>query len=130
MLEGQHSPQPLVPAQLTGLGAAPATAIAPPALPAVPVTPSTTTLPAADLDARPVYAPIDGLRDSPPAADSPYLVHVVQNGDSLEQLAERYLGDGARALELFDVNRDVLENPHLLPLGAELRIPRAAAARE
>ncbi|WP_428306035.1 LysM peptidoglycan-binding domain-containing protein [Lacipirellula sp.] len=49
--------------------------------------------------------------------------HVVHAGDSLESLAKRYLGDEARALELFDLNREVLENPHLLPIGAELAIP-------
>jgi nucleoid-associated protein YgaU len=50
-------------------------------------------------------------------------IHVVHRGDSLDRLAKRYLGDEARALEIFDLNRDVLENPHLLPIGAELRIP-------
>jgi nucleoid-associated protein YgaU len=57
-------------------------------------------------------------------------VHVVHNGDTLERLAERYLGDGARSLEIFDLNRDLLENPHLLPIGAELRIPADAASAE
>jgi LysM repeat protein len=51
------------------------------------------------------------------------IVHIVHNGDTLEKLAERYLGDAGRALELFDLNRDQLANPHLLPIGAELRIP-------
>lgn len=51
------------------------------------------------------------------------IVHIVRNGDTLEKLAERYLGDAGRALELFDLNRDQLANPHLLPIGAELRIP-------
>lgn len=55
--------------------------------------------------------------------------HVVHAGDSLESLAERYLGDEARALELFDLNRSVLENPHLLPIGAELAIPENPEAR-
>jgi nucleoid-associated protein YgaU len=41
----------------------------------------------------------------------------------LEKLAQRYLGDEGRALELFDLNREQLANPHLLPIGAELRIP-------
>jgi nucleoid-associated protein YgaU len=50
-------------------------------------------------------------------------VHVVHNGDTLGRLAKRYLGDEARGLEIFDLNRDVLSNPHLLPIGAELRIP-------
>lgn len=51
------------------------------------------------------------------------IVHIVHNRDTLEKLAERYLGDAGRALELFDLNRDQLANPHLLPIGAELRIP-------
>jgi LysM repeat protein len=49
--------------------------------------------------------------------------YIVQEGDSLERLAQRYLGDEGRAIELFDLNRQVLENPHLLPIGAELKIP-------
>ncbi|MEM9351662.1 MAG: LysM peptidoglycan-binding domain-containing protein [Planctomycetota bacterium] len=49
--------------------------------------------------------------------------HIVHNGDTLEKLAERYLADPLRAIEIFDLNRDQLANPHLLPIGAELRIP-------
>jgi nucleoid-associated protein YgaU len=51
---------------------------------------------------------------------------VVQNSDTLEKLAKRYLGDEDRAMEIFDLNRDVLDNPHLLPIHAELRIPADA----
>lgn len=54
-------------------------------------------------------------------------IHIVHPGDSLERLAKRYLGDEGRAIELFDHNRQVLENPHLLPIGAELRIPASTA---
>jgi nucleoid-associated protein YgaU len=67
-----------------------------------------------------------------PKIDDPaqpaYRIHVVSDGDTLERLAERYLGDGARALELFDLNRDVVENPHVLGIGAELRIPLPTAS--
>ncbi len=52
-------------------------------------------------------------------------MHVVHEGDSLDRLAKRYLGDEARALEIFDLNRDVLANPHVLAIGIELRIPQA-----
>ncbi|HMO86713.1 MAG TPA: LysM peptidoglycan-binding domain-containing protein, partial [Lacipirellulaceae bacterium] len=70
---------------------------------------------------RPIYAPLwDPEEDDLTAGPA---IHVVHNGDTLERLAERYLGDRARALEIFDLNRDVLENPHLLPIGAELRLP-------
>jgi nucleoid-associated protein YgaU len=60
----------------------------------------------------------------PEAAASLPEVHIVHQGDSLARLASRYLGDDARALEIFDLNRDVLDNPHVLPLGVELRIPQ------
>jgi nucleoid-associated protein YgaU len=73
-------------------------------------------------DARPAYA----TGRPAPTEDSAWpeeVVHVVRNGDTLEKLAQRYLGDEGRALELFDLNREQLVNPHLLPIGAELRIP-------
>jgi len=59
----------------------------------------------------------------PESAEPAERNHVVHPGDSLDRLAKRYLGDEGRALEIFDLNRGVLENPHLLPIGAELRIP-------
>lgn len=59
---------------------------------------------------------------------SPQRTHVVHEGDSLERLAERYLGDPGRSIELFDLNREILENPHLLTIGTELKIPDAGDA--
>ena len=73
-------------------------------------------------EARPVYDTSPPDRTSE-AAWPEEIVHIVRNGDTLEKLAERYLGDAGRALELFDLNREQLTNPHLLPIGAELRIP-------
>jgi nucleoid-associated protein YgaU len=57
-------------------------------------------------------------------------MHIVHEGDSLDSLAKRYLGDEGRALEIFDLNREALENPHVLPLGAELRIPSDSVRAE
>jgi nucleoid-associated protein YgaU len=51
--------------------------------------------------------------------------HKVTDGDTLAELAKRYLGNAGRWSELYDYNRDVLTNPDLLPIGAELRIPVA-----
>lgn len=50
-------------------------------------------------------------------------IHVVHNGDTLERLAARYLDDERRAMEIFDLNRGTLTNPHLLPIGVEIVIP-------
>lgn len=79
-------------------------------------------------DARPVYNVVDRVNGSKSPDDWPQeVLHVVRNGDTLEGLAERYLDDAGRGLEIFDLNRDQLSNPYLLPIGVELRIPAQAS---
>lgn len=51
--------------------------------------------------------------------------HVIVDGDTLPQLAERYLGDASLAEEIFAQNRDQLASPELLPLGVTLVISRS-----
>jgi nucleoid-associated protein YgaU len=51
-------------------------------------------------------------------------IHKIIDGDSLALLAERYLGSASRAMEIYEANRNVLAQPELLPIGAELKIPR------
>ncbi len=54
--------------------------------------------------------------------------HKIIDGDSLALLAERYLGSASRAMEIYEANRNVLAQPEILPIGAELKIPRADQA--
>lgn len=49
--------------------------------------------------------------------------HKIVDGDTLATLAERYLGDADRSPELYEVNRDLLPNPEVLPIGLELKVP-------
>jgi hypothetical protein len=59
----------------------------------------------------------------PKVADSPSIVrHRVVDGDSLETLAERYLGTAQRADQIYQANRVRLAAPDLLPIGTELTI--------
>ena len=51
--------------------------------------------------------------------------HRVVDGDTLKALARRYLGNSDRSLEIYEANRDMLPNPEVLPIGAELRIPQS-----
>lgn len=62
------------------------------------------------------------LPASVPTDETPR-THKVVDGDTLAALAYRYLGSAARAQEIFDANRDVLQNPELLPIGVELKLP-------
>lgn len=54
--------------------------------------------------------------------------HVVVDGDSLERLASRYLSDPQRSREIYELNRELLSAPDLLPIGAELKIPERLAS--
>ena len=90
-----------------------------------------TAPPVANPTTPPVYSTISaGTAPSTPLAEvtPTERIHVVHEGDALDALAKRYLGDEARALEIFDLNREALENPHVLPLGVELRIPSGGLA--
>ena len=50
--------------------------------------------------------------------------HRIIDGDTLEKLATRYLGDPHRWREIFKANRDQLRHPELLPIGVTLKILR------
>jgi len=60
---------------------------------------------------------------APDGETTSHRTHCIVDGDTLAELARRYLGDAARANEIFATNRDVLETPDVLPIGRKLRIP-------
>jgi len=60
----------------------------------------------------------------PPVVSRPTVrKHRIADGDSLELLALRYLGDKDRASEIAALNRDVFSDPDLLPIGREINLP-------
>jgi hypothetical protein len=60
---------------------------------------------------------------SPSTADEELRTHTIIDGDSLEKLAARFLGDPRLGDEIYELNRDVLKSPDLLPIGVDLRLP-------
>ena len=69
------------------------------------------------------------LRVKSPRLDRPRTVqrHRVKKGDTLSALATRYLGSGTRFRDLFEANREILNDPNDLRVGMELVIPDANA---
>ena len=62
--------------------------------------------------------------DKAPAADNPYTqTYVVQSGDTLSKIAEKYYGDASLYTKIFQANRDVLSDPNKIRPGQKLRIP-------
>jgi nucleoid-associated protein YgaU len=65
-------------------------------------------------------------KPTPPVVEAPMpkpRKYVLRDGDSLERLAERLLGDRTRAEEIFAMNRHVLSREDLLPVGKEIVLP-------
>ncbi len=56
-------------------------------------------------------------------------LHRITDGDTLESLAERYLGDGTRWREILKQNETLLAGQDLLPIGEDLRIYGARSTR-
>lgn len=54
------------------------------------------------------------------------ITHKIVDGDTLEKLAERYLGSADRYMEIYEANRFLLPGPEVLPIGVELKIPLTA----
>lgn len=59
-----------------------------------------------------------------------HLTHVVRRGESLSSLAARYLGSAQRYREIFECNRDRLQDVHAVREGMELRIPVRAGSKD
>lgn len=57
-------------------------------------------------------------------ADNPYAqTYVVQSGDSLSKIAQRFYGDASLYNKIFEANRDILKDPNKISPGQKLRIP-------
>ncbi|MBI4491287.1 MAG: LysM peptidoglycan-binding domain-containing protein [Chloroflexi bacterium] len=101
----------------SAVSAQPTPTLAPPptaaAAPAPPPTrpPLATPVPQAKPTAKPTVA----------SADEAY---VVQEGDTLGKIAQRFYSDSGQWRRIYDANKDVLgDNPDAIRIGAKLRIP-------
>jgi Uncharacterized protein containing LysM domain len=64
-----------------------------------------------------------GALQKPDGSESTFIL--VEKGDTLWGIAQRAYGNGARYTEIFEANREVVEDPDLIFPGQKLRIPAA-----
>ena len=62
---------------------------------------------------------------APAAPETQYSEYRVQSGDTLSDIAERYLGTSSRYMEIYELNRDRLATPHDLRVGRRILLPRS-----
>ena len=52
------------------------------------------------------------------------VIHIVQKGESLWKIADRYYGDGSKYMVIFEANKPMLSDPDKIYPGQALRIPK------
>lgn len=66
-----------------------------------------------------------GVTSTAPADPPAPATYTVVKGDSLSKIAKKALGNANRWREIFDANRDQLDNPDLIQPGQVLKLPQA-----
>jgi LysM repeat protein len=67
--------------------------------------------------------PNDGPTKPATRENQKWITHEVVDGDTLSQIASRYLGTHRRFKEVYEHNKDVLKSPNAIRTGMKLRIP-------
>jgi|SRR5690606_17858513 len=84
--------------------------------------------------ARPDFSGVKGSADTVPADGSGTTPtptgdgarrYTVKSGDTLSHIAQRHYGKASAWRQIYDANRDTIENPDLIHPGQELTIPPA-----
>lgn len=65
-----------------------------------------------------ITAPVVEEKPEPAVA-----TYTVVKGDCLWIIAEKYLGDGRRYIEIYELNKDIIKNPNLIYISQVLNIP-------
>lgn len=68
-------------------------------------------------------APTDIVADIQVANPDVYATHTVVKGESLSKIAKHYYGDMMKYKQIFDANRNILDNPDNIEIGQVLTIP-------
>ena len=66
----------------------------------------------------------DGLNAPEPEAPVDVEYYTIKSGDTLWAIAKNFLGNGSKYPEIFEANREVIEDPDKIFVGQKIRIPR------
>jgi len=69
--------------------------------------------------------PSDIMADITVTNTAYYTKHTVEKGESLSKIAQHYYKDMMKYKDIFEANRDILDNPDLIHPGQVLTIPNA-----
>jgi nucleoid-associated protein YgaU len=72
---------------------------------------------------RPSAVPMN--RPDTAGPDTEVKIHTVADGENLSVISKRYYGNAGRWMEIFNANRDIMQNENSLAPGMKLRIPGA-----
>ncbi len=67
--------------------------------------------------------PTDIVADIAVANADVYAVHTVRKGESLSKIADHYYGDMMKYKQIFNANRNILDNENVIEVGQVLTIP-------
>lgn len=67
----------------------------------------------------------DQQADSAFEASSESEYYTIESGDTLWGIAAKFLGNGSKYPEIFEANREVIEDPDKIFVGQKIRIPKS-----
>lgn len=67
----------------------------------------------------------DGLNAPEPAPEAAEVTYyTIESGDTLWGIAAKFLGNGSKYPEIFEANKEVIEDPDKIFVGQKIRIPQ------
>ena len=63
---------------------------------------------------------------APAAKSTPAATYTVKSGDTLGKIAKEHLGNASAYMDIFNANRDLLEDPDKIKPGQVLKIPQTS----
>lgn len=66
----------------------------------------------------------DELSAPEPAPEEQVQYYIIEKGDTLWAIAEKFLGNGSKYPEIFEANREVIQDPDKIFVGQQIRIPK------